>query len=56
MPGPALLSEERGSVYFEYLVVLCLVCVGAALALATCGVLLLKYFYFQQTVILLPFP
>lgn len=50
------LRDERGSVLVEYTIVLCLVAVGAVGALAACGVLLLRFFIYQQALLLLPFP
>jgi Flp pilus assembly pilin Flp len=50
------LADQRGSVLLEYAIVLCLVSVGAVSALVACGVLLLRFFLYQQALLLLPFP
>lgn len=52
----SLLRDREGSVYVEYLVILCLVSIGAAFAIAVCGVMLLHLLHYQQTTILLPVP
>ncbi|MBN1653971.1 MAG: hypothetical protein JXA30_09360 [Deltaproteobacteria bacterium] len=49
-------SDDQGTVYTEYLVILFLVALGAVSALIALGVPLLKLFYYQQAVVLLPFP
>lgn len=40
----------------EYVIVTCLVSVGAALAVTGLGALLLEAFLYQQTLLLLPLP
>jgi Flp pilus assembly pilin Flp len=50
------LGDERGSVLVEYTIVLCLVSVGAVSALVASGVLLLRFFLYQQALLVLPFP
>ena len=52
----SLFSSHEGSVYVEYLVVLCMVSIGAAFAIAACGILLLNLLHYQQAVILFPLP
>ena len=52
----ALVRDQRGSVYVEYLVILCLVSVGAALAILACGALLFHLLHYQQAAILFPLP
>jgi len=49
-------KHERGSVMAEYLIVLCLLSVGAALAIGACSALLLQLFVYQVTRILPPVP
>jgi hypothetical protein len=51
-----MLFDERGVATVEYVIVLCLVSVGASLAVIALGRLLLALFLYQQAVLLLPFP
>lgn len=54
--SPAWLADSRGTVVAEYVVVLSLVAVGAALAVVACGVPLLALFRAQVAWIGLPIP
>ncbi len=51
-----LLHDQRGSVTVEYTIVLCLVSLGASLAIIALGSVLLHLFRFQQALLALPFP
>jgi Flp pilus assembly pilin Flp len=51
-----LLCDTRGTAMVEYVIVLSLVSVGAALAIIGLGSLLLGLFSYQQAMLLLPFP
>jgi Flp pilus assembly pilin Flp len=51
-----LLDDQRGTVTVEYVIVLCLVSIGAALAVIALGTLLLELFHYQQALLVLPFP
>lgn len=50
------MHDDRGVVTVEYVVVLAMVSVGAVAALAGLGLPLLNLFFYQQAVLLLPFP
>jgi Flp pilus assembly pilin Flp len=54
--SPSLVSDSRGTVMVEYVIVLCLVAVGAAVAIIALGTLLLELFRYQQALLVLPFP
>ena len=51
-----LVRDERGVVTVEYVIVLALVSVGAAIALIALGTLLLELFLYQRSLLLLPLP
>ena len=48
--------DERGGIFAEYVVVLCMVSVVCGLAIAGVGVSLARLFVFQQMWLTLPFP
>jgi len=50
------MSDERGSVFVEYLVVLTLVVLGAVAALVAIGPLLLALYRMHEAVLLAPIP
>ena len=47
---------ERGAASAEYMIVLCAVSLGAALAVVAAGALLLQLFHYQRQLLLLPIP
>lgn len=51
-----LLRDQRGTVTVEYVIVLCLVSLGASLAVIALGSVLLHLFRYQQAILVLPFP
>jgi hypothetical protein len=48
--------DDRGSVFVEYVILLCLVALVCALAVVAAGVPLVRMFMMRQTWLLLPFP
>ncbi len=52
----ALLRDTRGTASVEYVLVLSLVSVGAALAVIALGPRLLELFLFQRSILLSPIP
>jgi Flp pilus assembly pilin Flp len=52
----ALAQDTRGAASVEYVIVLCLVCVGAALATAALGPRLLERYVYQRSILLSPIP
>ncbi|MFW5875978.1 MAG: hypothetical protein ACOCXM_04520 [Myxococcota bacterium] len=55
-PRGDLLRHEGGAVQVEYVVLLSLVTLGAALAVAALGVPLLSLHHYMQTLLLVPIP
>ncbi|MDH5670988.1 MAG: hypothetical protein OEZ06_02505 [Myxococcales bacterium] len=55
-PLGALCRDRRGAAGVEYAMGLCLLSLGAGLAVAGLGRHLLQLFYYQQLLILLPIP
>ncbi len=51
-----LLGDTRGAAQTEYVIVLCLVALGASLALAIAGTHLLSLFRFHDALLRLPVP
>jgi hypothetical protein len=49
-------ADERGSVFVEYVMLLCLVALACAGAVVATGVPLVRMFVMRQTWLLLPFP
>jgi hypothetical protein len=49
-------ADDRGSVFVEYVILLCLVALVCALAVVATGVPLVRMFAMRQTWLLLPFP
>jgi Flp pilus assembly pilin Flp len=49
-------AQEQGAATVEYLIVLCLVSLGASLAVIALGTRLLELFLYQQALLVLPFP
>ena len=54
--GAVLFQDNSGTVPLEYVVVLTLVSLGLVSAIAALGLPLLDLFYYQQTLVLMPFP
>ena len=54
--SPESVSDSRGTVMVEYVIVLCLVAVGASVAIIALGTLLLELVRYQQALLVLPFP
>jgi hypothetical protein len=52
----ALAGDDRGAASVEYVTALCLVCLGAALAVAALGPRLLELFLQQRAILLSPVP
>ena len=48
------LHDQRGAVMVEYVIVLCLVSLGASLAVIALGSVLLQLFLYQQAILCLP--
>jgi hypothetical protein len=55
-PCSAVLRAERGSVFAEYVVLLFTVSLGCAAAAASLGPALLRLYYVQEAVLMLPVP
>jgi hypothetical protein len=55
-PARTLVSDQRGAVTVEYVIVLSLVSAGAATATIALGSVLLALFRYQQALLLLPIP
>lgn len=53
---PSLLRDARGAVQVEYIVLLTLVTLGAAVAVVGLGVPLLQHFRFARDLLLMPIP
>ena len=54
--SPEFVSDSHGTVTVEYVIVLCLVSVGASVAIIALGTLLLELFRYQHALLVLPFP
>lgn len=55
-PARAVLVDERGAVFAEYVTILALVSIGCVIATVALGVPFTNLFIFQRAMLLLPFP